>query len=332
MTGPTDPRPGAAGVRRGDHVGVAVAPHGGLVVALPGRTRRSTTSTPRRCRGSTRISGRAGCGGRRPRPPRSSGRASVSPRAGMSRRSTGCCSAGGAPTRPRRGPRRTASTPTPSRSPASPTCSRRPRTPRSSRIPSMPVGTCGRSGLTAGGRRRPAASGDGRSWRSSSPPASSPWPTPCPGGWPRLPARSRRPSCSAWSCPPTACPSTASRPSASSPLWSGPGRARRPTPTSSGPPATPPCCATPRRAGASTCGGPTTSGRCCDASGSTCLTPVPGGWRPTATTIRSSPPCCHGARPSGWPRRTATTGSTRTSGSTGGCAGSGRDRTARPGG
>ncbi len=40
MTGPTDPRPESAGVGRGDHVGVAVAPDGGLVVALPGRTRR----------------------------------------------------------------------------------------------------------------------------------------------------------------------------------------------------------------------------------------------------------------------------------------------------
>ena len=57
-----------------------------------------------------------------------------------------------------------------------------------------------------------------------------------------------------------------------------------------------------------------------------------GASRSCATSTRSSTTCSCGARPSGSRRRSATHGSTRTSGPTAGCAANGRRPTARPAG
>ena len=126
-----------AGVGQGDLVGLVVTADG----AVGGHGERRRVGRPGRRGGGlpTRRSGPGGRCGRRRRRGRWRGRGSGWRRAGMSRRCTGCCSAGGGPTRSTRGPACTGAPPTRCpRWPARPTCSARPTTPRTRRRSARP--------------------------------------------------------------------------------------------------------------------------------------------------------------------------------------------------
>ena len=193
-------------------------------------------------------SGRAGwCGRGRRRaawPPTGCGW----PRAGISPRRTGCCSADGGPIPAWPGHGYTAWPRIRCRLTGRLTCSA--WTTVTAAIRWRRTGTCARSGSAAAGPTARTGSPGGRSWRGRSPGSSNRrWPRCRTGRWrSRRPAASPPPNCCAPSFLPTGCRWTGRSRRRCWPGSSGPGRGARPRRWPPGPHGTPKCCGTRRRA------------------------------------------------------------------------------------